>query len=169
MKVKWAGVGAAPVEFCVWARAIDGSEEQTRLRDLRRTGHGRAARGFSVRRACWSPQLASGRTNSETPWNCCASRARILRWPSPTNGDSAISQRIAAKELPLSFPEVPYKQLNGDVHLTSMPIQIAVQSERIGIRLPAETKQRAEQAAAAAGWSLSDWLRTVIEIGATAE
>ncbi len=47
-------------------------------------------------------------------------------------------------------------------------LQVA-QTERIGLRLPRETKQLAEQAARAAGWDLSTWLRHIVEIAASAE
>ncbi len=47
-------------------------------------------------------------------------------------------------------------------------LQVA-QTSRLGLRLPAETRQRAEQAARAAGWSLSDWLRTTIAVAAEIE
>ena len=50
-----------------------------------------------------------------------------------------------------------------------MRLPVTTYTTRLGVRVPAEVRERAEQAARAAGWPLSDWLRHIIEIGATAE
>ncbi len=46
---------------------------------------------------------------------------------------------------------------------------LSLHDTTIGLRLPREVKERAQQAAAAAGWDLSTWLRVIVEIAATAE
>ncbi len=50
-----------------------------------------------------------------------------------------------------------------------MSAPLSLHDTRIGVRVPIQTRKLAEQAARAAGWSLSDWLRTVIETAAEIE